>query len=109
MRREFVLGDIAGRRRLDSSQRRDALYRRPLALSDAVAYLAAMWLATTVIGGMALTPWVLAGVPVTLLFAKLFNLYDRDENSLHRATLDDVPGLFQLATIVTLIAVLTST
>ena len=49
---------------------------------------------------------VLAGVPVTLLFAKLFNLYDRDENSLHRATLDDVPGLFQLATIVTLIAVL---
>src|SRR4051794_30479276 len=60
VRREFVLGEIAGRRRLDSSQRRDALYRRPLALSDAVAYLAAMWLATTVIGGLTLTPWVLA-------------------------------------------------
>ena len=65
-----------------------------------------MWLGTSVIGGVALTPWVFAGIPVTLVFAKLFNLYDRDENPLHRATLDDVPGLFQLATIVTLIAVL---
>ena len=106
VRREFLQGEIAGRRRLDSSQRRDALYRRPLALSDALAYLAAIWLGSSVIGGVALTPWVFAGIPVTLVFAKLLDLYDRDENQLYRATLDDVPGLFQLATIVTLIAVL---
>ena len=105
-RREYEKNEVAGRRRLDFSQRRDALYRRPLALSDVLAYLIAMWLGTSVIGGVALTPWVFAGIPVTLVFAKLFNLYDRDENRLHRATLDDVPGLFQLATMITLVAVL---
>ena len=97
---------MAGRRRLDFSQRRDALYRRPLALSDAAAYLIAMWLGASVVGGLALTPWVLAGIPATLLLAKLFSLYDRDENRLHRATLDEVPGLFELGTMVTLLAVL---
>jgi exopolysaccharide biosynthesis polyprenyl glycosylphosphotransferase len=105
-RRARRRSEPALRRRLESAQRRDALHRRPLAVSDTLAYLVAMWLAVIVVASQSLEPAVLLGIPVTLVLAKFLGLYDRDENRLHRSTLDEVPGLGQLATVVTLLATL---
>jgi exopolysaccharide biosynthesis polyprenyl glycosylphosphotransferase len=41
----------------------------------------------------------LLAVPFALLAAKLIGLYDRDDLLLHKTTLDEAPGLFQLATL----------
>ena len=96
-------GALAEKQRVESSQRRDAIYRRPLAISDSLAFLGSVALGAAVVGGLTISPWVLAGIPVTLVLAKLFGLYDRDENRLHRSTLDEVPGLLQLATLMSLL------
>ena len=100
-------GALAEKQRVESSQRRDAIYRRPLAISDSLAFLGSVALGAGVVGGLTISPWVLAGIPVTLVLAKLFGLYDRDENRLHRSTLDEVPGLLQLATLMSLLFTLT--
>ena len=100
-------GALAEKQRVESSQRRDAIYRRPLAISDSLAFLGSVALGAAVVGGLTISPWVLAGIPVTLVLAKLFGLYDRDENRLHRSTLDEVPGLLQLATLMALLFTLT--
>jgi exopolysaccharide biosynthesis polyprenyl glycosylphosphotransferase len=57
-----------------------------------------------VVGGVSLTPWALLGIPAMLILSKLFGLYDRDENRLQKSTLEEVPGLLALATLVTLLA-----
>lgn len=84
-------------------RRRDAIFRRSLALADLLATSAALVLAVVVVG----EGRILAGaVAVPLLFvvvAKAVGLYDRDEHLLHRSTLDEVPGLFAIATLAALL------
>jgi exopolysaccharide biosynthesis polyprenyl glycosylphosphotransferase len=80
---------------------RDAAYRRGLGLSDILATAAAVTLATVLVGGHpSLT--ALAGAPVVVLLAKMSGLYDRDELLVRKTTLDEVPGLFHVATVFTL-------
>jgi exopolysaccharide biosynthesis polyprenyl glycosylphosphotransferase len=89
-------------------RRRDAIFRRLLALADMAAVTLALVVAEEVVGHGGLAP---AAVAVPLLFivvAKAMGLYDRDEHLLHRATLDELPSLFGLATLATLLASLTS-
>ena len=80
---------------------RDATYRRCLALSDVIATLAAVTLATVLVGDQP-SPAVLTAAPLVVLLAKITGLYARDELLVHKTTLDEVPGLFQIAAVFTL-------
>jgi exopolysaccharide biosynthesis polyprenyl glycosylphosphotransferase len=83
--------------------RRDSTFRRSLALADVVALAAALALAAWVAGG-SLEPAAILALPAIVLVSKLMGLYDRDANLLRRSTLDEVPALFQLSTVATLVA-----
>jgi exopolysaccharide biosynthesis polyprenyl glycosylphosphotransferase len=108
VRRGSASLEIAEVRGPAASLRRDALFRRMLLLADVVA----------IVGAFALTVWLssrslrltwagIAGLPVLLVGAKLFGLYDRDETLLRKTTLDEAPKLFELATLCVLVAWLT--
>jgi exopolysaccharide biosynthesis polyprenyl glycosylphosphotransferase len=83
--------------------RRDAAYRRALALAD----LFAVTLATAV----ALMPGntqsrlaLFAALPLVIVVSKAAGLYDRDGSVMHKTTLDEVPRLFQVSTLYALAA-----
>jgi exopolysaccharide biosynthesis polyprenyl glycosylphosphotransferase len=78
---------------------RDAAYRRSLALSDCIAALLALAITVSVAGHASLTWSSLLSLPAVVLFAKLRGLYDHDTLVLRRVTLDEVPHLFELATV----------
>jgi exopolysaccharide biosynthesis polyprenyl glycosylphosphotransferase len=88
-----------------ASVRRDALFRRMLLAADVIA-IAGTFLLVTELSSRALQlTWLsIVGLPLLLLGAKLFGLYDRDETLLRKTTLDEVPKLFHLATLCALAA-----
>ena len=86
--------------------RRDAFYRRALAAADVVSAGAAVVLGVSVLGNDELTPSLFAALPLVVLVSKMIGLYDRDENLLHKTTLDEVPAIFQVATLYTLLLLL---
>jgi exopolysaccharide biosynthesis polyprenyl glycosylphosphotransferase len=90
---------------IETIQRRDALYRRTLAISDIAVFMLALFAAATT-AGASLKLSALAAIPVLVLMVKIVGLYDRDQDRLHRQTLDEVPTLFNLATLVTVITFL---
>ena len=69
---------------------RDALRRRMLALADVLAASTAAVAATDAGADLA---WALLAVPVWILLAKLFGLYDRDHRALRHITLDEVGAI----------------
>jgi exopolysaccharide biosynthesis polyprenyl glycosylphosphotransferase len=85
------------------SRRRDAVFRRSLAISDALALMAAFALTSAIANEIAagVRPrWYSVGaIPIFWLAAKVLGLYDRDEVLVHKTTLDEVPTVFQLATL----------
>jgi exopolysaccharide biosynthesis polyprenyl glycosylphosphotransferase len=81
-----------------SRWRRDALRRRMLAIADLGA-LAVAGLAVALATSGELWPLVLA--PLWLLPAKLYGLYDRDQQALRHLTADEVPMLVAWAATVT--------
>lgn len=89
-----------GRRRV--LRRRDALFRRSLALADMVA-IAAVVAAATLLGDDNLSPGALAVPPAFIAVVKAMGLYDRDEHLLHKSTLDEVPALFGISTLAVLL------
>jgi exopolysaccharide biosynthesis polyprenyl glycosylphosphotransferase len=90
-----------------ASQRRDALFRRSLALADCIALSLTLTIVVTIFPELELRPAALAGLPLTVLSAKLMGLYDRDETLLRKTTLEEMPKLFHLATLSSLIIWLT--
>jgi exopolysaccharide biosynthesis polyprenyl glycosylphosphotransferase len=87
------------------SMRRDAIFRRMLLAADVVAVLGAFALTLALVPGAVQLAWVcVAGLPVVLLGAKLFGLYDRDEVLIRKTTLDEAPKLFHMATLCALVA-----
>ena len=80
-------------------RRRDATYRRLLAVADAASVLISLWLGVVVVGDAVLQPAAYLAVVAFVLLAKVFGLYDRDESRLRKTTVDELPGLFQLATL----------
>ena len=103
-RRAFVPA-IAEVRGPDASLRRDALFRRGLAIADVLA-VAGAFLLTLVLSPRSLQlTWASAlEIPILLVAAKMTGLYDRDETLLRKTTLDEAPRLFQLATLCTVVA-----
>jgi len=83
--------------------RRDRLYRLFLAAADIVAASFAVWVSVEGLGDDMLQPIALAAVPFVLLVSKVIGLYDRDELTLEKSTLDEAPALFQLATLYALV------
>lgn len=88
--------------------RRDSTVRRSLALADVIALSAALAAAAELGGGSLRLPALLA-LPTLIVVAKVMGIYDRDANLLRRSTLDEVPALFQLATLATLVIWLAGT
>jgi exopolysaccharide biosynthesis polyprenyl glycosylphosphotransferase len=78
--------------------RRDAIFRRSLVAADAVSAILALVVAATLGGAHGLALSCLLAAPAVVLVAKLIGLYDRDELIFHKATLDEAPSLFYLAT-----------
>src|SRR5688500_4266269 len=85
-------------RRAGTMIRREATFRRLLALADAVAIMAAVLCAALIVGDSALQP-AAAAIPFAfILLLKGAGLYDRDEHLLHKTTLDEIPRLFAAST-----------
>jgi exopolysaccharide biosynthesis polyprenyl glycosylphosphotransferase len=92
------LWEAAGRR-LGAGPRRDAILRRWLGVSDAIASLLALLICVTIVGRgqVSLRPACLLVVPLIVVAAKIIGLYDRDQHSLRTSTIDEVPSLTYLA------------
>ncbi len=91
---------------LAAIRRRDAVYRRLLAVSDVASLVLALWLGASAVGGARLELGVLAALPALIMLAKLLGLYDRDENRIHKGTIDELPSLLHLATLTALLSFL---
>jgi exopolysaccharide biosynthesis polyprenyl glycosylphosphotransferase len=100
---------IAEARGPAASMLRDAIFRRRLLMADAMAILGASAMTTHLASRPLQLTWTsIAGLPILLVCAKLFGLYDRDETLLRKTTLDEAPRVFHLATLCALVAWLTS-
>jgi exopolysaccharide biosynthesis polyprenyl glycosylphosphotransferase len=84
----------AARRQIDV---RDGLYRRALAVADALAAMTALVVVFSWDARAGLSLWALAAVPAVVVVNKITRLYDRDELVLKKTTLDEAPTLLQIA------------
>jgi len=100
--RRMMAPETQGRGR-QSVQGRDALSRRALVVADVVAAGFALLLSMTIVGDNRLQLASLAVFPVMVFVSKILGLYDRDELVVHKATLDEAPALFTLATLTALL------
>jgi exopolysaccharide biosynthesis polyprenyl glycosylphosphotransferase len=82
---------------------RDAVFRRSLALADLLAAAAAVLLCVVVLGDRSLEPLSLIALPLVIVLGKVVGIYDRDELVVNKATIDEAPRLFQLATLYALL------
>ena len=97
---EILEGRRAGRR----LRRRGWLVRRMLLAADLCGVVAAFALAELLIDGRGPLQtaewWVLPVIlPIWILTAKVYGLYDRDEERAAHTTVDDVVGVFHLVTV----------
>ena len=76
---------------------RDALRRRMLLAGDAITVVAACAIVSTAAGSPP-APWLLAAVPLWLVLAKLYGLYDFDHRALRHLTVDELPSIVAWAT-----------
>lgn len=78
---------------------RDALRRRLLACSDVACVSLVLVVVSVSFGrGFAHLFWSIALVPLWVLLAKLYGLYDRDHRTLRHLTADELPSLITWAT-----------
>jgi len=85
------------------AEARDRAFRRLLALTDLVAVAFALVVSVVLLGDDALRPAAFLALPLIVAAGKIFGLYDRDELLIRKTTLDEVPQIFQLATLFTLV------
>ena len=76
-----------------SARGRDSLFRRVLAVCDALAALTATAALALNDSTFAAAAWSVAFVPVWILLAKAYGLYDRDHRSLRHLTSDEIGPL----------------
>jgi exopolysaccharide biosynthesis polyprenyl glycosylphosphotransferase len=78
------------------TSRRDSVRRRLLAVSDALALVAAygcVWLLAPPPAHLSQRLVLGAAVPCWIVMNKLLGLYDRDANLIHKSTLDELPRI----------------
>src|SRR5918994_1763774 len=102
-----TLALVHGRRSRDIL-RRGWLVRRALLLADVLGLTAAFFLAGALFGPESSVDRVsnlqevllfLGALPVLVVLAKVYGLYERDEERTDHSTLDDVVGVFHLVTV----------
>jgi exopolysaccharide biosynthesis polyprenyl glycosylphosphotransferase len=86
-----------------AAEARDRAFRRLLALTDLLAVALALVLSVVVLGEDELRLSAFLALPIIVAAGKVFGLYDRDELLIRKTTMDEVPQLFQLATLYTLV------
>jgi len=84
-------------------RQRETRYRRALVVADAAATLVALFVAVVVLGDDMLRTATFATIVLVVAAAKITGLYDRDELLLCKSTIDELPRLFQLATLTTVV------
>jgi exopolysaccharide biosynthesis polyprenyl glycosylphosphotransferase len=94
---------ISEARLKDAVVQRDRRYRRNLILADVLAALLALLVCRIDAGGVLLNAVSLLGLPLILVASKMSGLYDRDHLLVRKMTINEVPALFQLATVYTLV------
>jgi exopolysaccharide biosynthesis polyprenyl glycosylphosphotransferase len=99
--------DLVRRRRLGRVHRRGWLVRRALAVADLVGLTAAFLLAVLVFAGRPVADKIgmsaeaaafAASLPVWVLLARIYGLYDRDEERTDHSSVDDFFGVFNMVT-----------
>src|SRR5205085_8363727 len=76
------------------SRWRDSLRRRMLALADVAAVLIAVASLGFVTGAdVEKTLWAAVFLPIWIVLAKLYGLYDRDHTALRHLTVDELPAI----------------
>lgn len=102
-------GDGRSERRAGETERRrlirsrDSLFRRSLGVADMWAVGLALVVSGVILGDDQLTLATLALPPLFVIVCKAMGLYDRDEHLLHKTTLDEIPALFGIATLTSLL------
>jgi exopolysaccharide biosynthesis polyprenyl glycosylphosphotransferase len=74
--------------------RRDAIYRRFLALADCLSLGLALLIGVVLIDEGGLTALSLLAIPGLIVGCKVLGLYDRDPQLLKKTTLDEIPAIF---------------
>ena len=87
--------------RRQTIRHRDAAYRRALGIADIAALTLALAASVLLVPDAGLALSAFAALPIFVLIAKSWGLYDRDEHLLHKTTLAEVPSLFMLSTLAT--------
>ncbi len=82
---------------------RDTAYRLSLLAADMIATAAAIVIGVALVGSDTLRLGALATLLVVPIVSKAIGLYDRDENLIRKTTLDEIPALFQVATLYALV------
>jgi exopolysaccharide biosynthesis polyprenyl glycosylphosphotransferase len=85
------------------AMRRDAIFRRSLALADMAGAGLALALTHAVAAGGTFPLGVYLVMPAAVMLAKVFGLYDREELVIGKTSLAETPMLFQLSTLCTLL------
>lgn len=78
---------------------RDAVFRRSLAFADVFGAAAALVFAVIVLGrgSVSLRPTALLIAPFVVLVSKAIGLYDRDQHTLRKSTIDELPSILYLS------------
>ena len=77
---------------------RDVVYRRALAVADAIAATGASFLALAVVDQGRTYAALLGVIPLIVIMSKGLGTYNREDLLVRKSTLDEAPALFQLAT-----------
>ena len=88
---------------IEAIRSREATTRWALVSADVVAMALALLVSVSVLGADEPRPLSFLFLPLTVLVAKLSGMYDRDELVLRRSTLDELPRIFPLVTLMTLL------
>jgi exopolysaccharide biosynthesis polyprenyl glycosylphosphotransferase len=85
---------------------REQRYRFALLGADLLSGLIALEIALSYFGSASFWRAALLALPLTVLLAKVHGLYDRDDLLVRKSTIEELPRLFQHATVATLLLVL---
>ena len=97
---ERTLEILERRRKTSVVKRRGWLVKRMLLAGDVVGLSLAFLLVQTLFGGLRFEHLLsVLALPLWVVGAKLYYLYDRDEERTDHTTIDDVVGVFHLATV----------
>ncbi|MEA2495175.1 MAG: hypothetical protein QOJ29_3086 [Thermoleophilaceae bacterium] len=85
--------------------KRDALFRRSLAVVDMFALATALTAAVMIFGtaSRSLRPTALLMLPLLVFVSKAMGLYDRDQHLLRKTTIDEVPAILQVSVLMALL------